>query len=184
VRDSRHSSFGLIHPYIVGAALGGIATGSVSGLGGALVSSVASNSVLLALFGAVGLGVLLAPYGPQWPQSRHQVPRWWVNPPTRIGMLLAGIVLGSGVFTYVGFTSFYLALAGMLTLGSHSLIPPMILGALYGVAGGTVVALLRNEPASFLVTSRAHSLIVSSGLKATRFTGLLAVLVSCLLLRT
>lgn len=83
-------------------------------------------------------------------QIGWQVPQSWMKPSRTLGNTLYGIVLGTGIFTFIPFASFYLLLMWYAAAGAVSLELGITLGLIYGffrgipaVLGG--ISILRGQ---------------------------------------
>ncbi len=124
--------------YIAASVLGGTLVGvSVSLLGGLIRPWLPGPLVILAL------ALLAAAYGlhelGRWhlphPERAWQVPNEWIVQRPLFGAIAFGLILGTGLFTFIPFTSFYLLLAW------QALLAPPALGAALGAAYGLARAL-------------------------------------------
>lgn len=125
-------------------------------------ASAVGASLLALLLGLVGLELRLAlpAFGYQWavgvlgvgsllyalhelnilhlpnPELKWQVPRVWMRPGRLVGNIAYGLVLGTGVLTFIPFASFYILLAWEIAAGAVSLQAAVAIGMVYGLARG------------------------------------------------
>jgi hypothetical protein len=122
----------------VGAALLALVLGAAGRALHILLPAVAYQWVV-ALFGVLALVFALKELNiiklPSW-QVGWQVPASWMHPSRTFGNTLYGIVLGTGIFTYIPFASFYLLLMWEMAAGAVSLQAAVLLGLIYGFARG------------------------------------------------
>lgn len=124
--------------YIVASTVGGALVGGlVSALGG-LVRSWLPLPVALGVLVVVALAYALHELH-VWrlphPERAWQVPNEWIVRRPLLGVVAFGLTIGTGLFTYIPFTSFYLLLAW------EALLTPPALGAALGAAYGLARAL-------------------------------------------
>ncbi len=124
--------------YIVASTGGGALVGAgVSALGG-LVRPWLPLPVALGALVIVALAYALHELH-LWrlphPERAWQVPNKWIVRRPLLGVMAFGLTLGTGLFTYIPFTSFYLLLAW------EALLTPPLLGAALGAAYGLARAL-------------------------------------------
>ncbi len=84
------------------------------------------------------------------PQIGWQVPKSWMRRSRLEGNVLYGLVLGTGVVTFIPYASFLILLAWEFVAGAVSLQAAVILGMLYGVSRGLPavlggISVLRGE---------------------------------------
>ena len=151
-----------------------------------VAASTVGGALVGLLLGAVGRGLYLVVPGPTrvWPvliigalallyalhearivrlpqpERAWQVPNGWIRRWPFLGAAMFGVILGTGLFTFIPFTSFYVLLAW--ELGTGSLRIGLVLGAAYGfvrgfaaVAGGLLV-LTGHHPLDFNVWLMEH----------------------------
>jgi hypothetical protein len=126
--------------YVAASTLGGALVGVLTGLLGTLLYTLVPGPtlawpvVVLAVFAL--LYALHEAYVLRLPQpERHwQVPNAWVRRWPIFGTALFGLLLGTGLFTFIPFTSFYVLLAW--EAGTGSLLLATALGATYGLVRG------------------------------------------------
>ena len=127
----------------VGAALLALLLGATGRALHILLPAVAYQRVV-ALFGVLALVFALKELNiiklPSW-QVGWQVPAIWMQPSRTFGNTLYGIVLGTGIFTYIPFASFYLLLMWEMAAGAVSLQAAVLLGLIYGFARGVPAVL-------------------------------------------
>ena len=127
----------------VGAALFALLLGATGRALHILLPAVTFQWVV-ALFGVLALVFALKELNilrlPLW-QVGWQVPASWMRPSRTFGNTLYGIVLGTGIFTYIPFASFYLLLMWEMAAGAASLEAAVLLGMIYGFARGVPAAL-------------------------------------------
>ncbi len=121
--------------YIVASSVGGMLVGGlVSALGGLvrpwlpLPLALGALVVVALAYALHELHIWRLPH----PERAWQVPNEWIVRRPLLGVVAFGLTLGTGLFTYIPFTSFYLLLAWEALLT-----PPMqgaALGAVYGLA--------------------------------------------------
>jgi hypothetical protein len=126
--------------YVAASTLGGALVGVFTGLLGMLVYSLVPGPtlawpvILLAVFAL--LYALHEAYVLRLPQpERHwQVPNAWIRRWPVLGTALFGLLLGTGMLTFIPFTSYYVLLAW--EAGTGSLLLATALGATYGLVRG------------------------------------------------
>lgn len=124
--------------YIVASTIGGALAGLLfAGIGQLLGLSGALPLVVLAVlafaYGLRELGVLSLPM----PNHSWQVPNTWLLRNRLGGTFAFGLVLGSGLFTFIEYGSFYVLLGWETALANVAL--GLLLGGLYGLARGLPV---------------------------------------------
>ncbi|HMA36922.1 MAG TPA: hypothetical protein VKY74_20880 [Chloroflexia bacterium] len=128
--------------YIAATTGSGAVTGALAGLAGAGLQRVFPFTLLAAvailLGGAYGLHELGVWRLPQ-PQRAWQVPNRWIAQRPLLGAVAFGLVIGTGVLTFIPFTSFYLLLAWEVLTASPA--AGALLGGLYGLARALPVLL-------------------------------------------
>ena len=145
--------------YVLASTVGG----ALVGLALAALGSVVYTVVLgpTAVWPVVLVGLLALLYGlheaqilrlPQ-PERAWQVPNAWIRRWPIGGTALFGLILGTGLFTFIPFTNYYVVLAW--EAGTGSLLLGAALGAAYGLfrglpvlVGGTLL-LLNKHPLDF-----------------------------------
>lgn len=123
--------------YVLGSALGGLATGTLLGLAGYAVSQtgVAQAYVLLALLPVVLFASVLQSRGvvAPLPERRAQVPRAWLLWRRKEATAFAfGVLIGGGVMTFLRHAVAWSA--GLLALAALSVISAALVGLVYGLA--------------------------------------------------
>lgn len=137
---------------MLGAALLALLLGLV-GMGLRAIMPGIGYGWLVALFGVAALVFALKELNiiklPSL-QIGWQVPQSWMRPSRALGNTLYGVVLGTGIFTFIPFASFYLLLMSYMAVGAVSLEAGVALGLVYGffrgmpaVAGG--ISILRGQ---------------------------------------
>src|SRR6187200_1208885 len=158
-------SVGSVMLFTLGAIAGGLVTGSLVGLLGALVQSLADEGMLAVLVGAAGCVLLLADLGLlglRTPTLRRQTsPIWYRKRGPRAAWALWGVDLGLG-FTTIRLSSLYWLLVLFVAAFVPPLLAPLVF-ALYGLGLG--IAFLAAVVAQ---TRRASPRAGSSGLGLLR----------------
>ena len=131
-------SVGSVMLFTLGAIAGGLVTGSLVGLLGALVQSLADERVLAVLAGAAGCVLLLADLGLlglRTPTLRRQTsPIWYRKRGPHAAWTLWGFDLGLG-FTTIRLSSLYWLLVLFVAAFVPPLLAPLVF-ALYGLGLG------------------------------------------------
>jgi len=145
--------------YVLASTAGGALVGLVLGLLGTAVYRVVPG--LSAAWPVLLVGLLALLYGLHeaqllrlpHPERGWQVPNAWIRRWPLGGTALFGLILGTGLFTFIPFTSYYVVLAW--EAGTGSLVLGTLLGAAYGLlrglpvlVGGTLM-LLNKHPLDF-----------------------------------
>ncbi len=99
--------------------------------------SVGALGIAALLYALHELNILHLPN----PQVGWQVPKSWMRWGVLAGNILYGLVLGTGVFTFIPFASFYILLAWELLVGAVSLQAAVALGMAYGAVRGVLAVL-------------------------------------------
>ena len=145
--------------YIVASTVGGALVGlAMAALGSGVYLVVPGATaawpvlvvgVLALLYGLHEAQLLRLPH----PERAWQVPNAWIRRWPIRGTALFGLILGTGLFTFIPFTSYYVVLAW--EAGTGSLLLGTALGAAYGLlrglpalVGGTLM-LLNKHPLDF-----------------------------------
>jgi cytochrome c-type biogenesis protein len=145
--------------YVLASTAGGALVGlALAALGSAVYTVVPGPT---AAWPVVLAGLLALLYGlheaqilrlPQ-PERAWQVPNAWIRRWPIRGTALFGLILGTGLFTFIPFTNYYVVLAW--EAGTGSLLLGAALGAAYGLfrglpvlVGGTLL-LLNKHPLDF-----------------------------------
>lgn len=152
--------------YSAGSVMGGVGLGAALGVAGHLAAEVAPIDLLAVLVGFVAWAAAATGGSKGWPERQQQIPRWWVQPRTMYGLVLAGLVLGSGVFTRIRYALFYVMLATMLLSGAWEPYLSLVIGAAYGGVNGVTPVLQTGNVQ--MLTSRTHATLLSGGLKCAR----------------
>ena len=145
--------------YILASTAGGALVGLALAALGSVVYMVVPGPT--AVWPVVLVGLLALLYGlheaqilrlPQ-PERAWQVPNAWIRRWPIGGTALFGLILGTGLFTFIPFTNYYVVLAW--EAGTGSLLLGAALGAAYGLfrglpvlVGGTLL-LLNKHPLDF-----------------------------------
>jgi hypothetical protein len=145
--------------YIVASTVGGALVGLAMAALGSGVYMVVPGAT--AAWPVLVVGLLALPYGLHeaqllrlpHPERGWQVPNAWIRRWPIRGTALFGLILGTGLFTFIPFTSYYVVLAW--EAGTGSLLLGTALGAAYGLlrglpalVGGTLM-LLNKHPLDF-----------------------------------
>jgi len=159
------SSLSRLFPYCVGSFLGAVALGLTLALLGHLAFAVQPALSALWLVGISLLSARMPMTSVSWPESRRQIPRMWVQPPSWPGLFLAGTVLGAGVFTYIRYSVFYVVLMITFVVGSQSILLGTVPLGVYGLTNGVMPLLSGKGFASnaSLSTERLHGMLVVTG---------------------
>jgi hypothetical protein len=145
--------------YVVASTAGGALVGLALAALGSVVYQVVPGPT--ALWPVLIVGLLALLYGLHeaqlvrlpHPERAWQVPNAWMRRWPIRGTALFGLILGTGLFTFIPFTSYYVVLAW--EAGTGSLLLGTALGAAYGLlrglpalVGGTLL-LLNKHPLDF-----------------------------------
>lgn len=136
-------------PYLIGTLAGAAGTGAALGTAGHLLSGIVPAQVFVLLVAAVAWRAAVKVSSTGWPERRRQIPRWWVHPITPYGSLLAGIVIGSGVFTHIRYAVFYMMLMSLAAAGASDGYISVYVGALYGAITGVAALVQSGDPQQF-----------------------------------
>jgi len=152
--------------YVLASTAGGALVGLVFGLLGTVGYQVVPGptaawpvlfvGLLALLYGLHEAQLLRLPH----PERGWQVPNAWIRRWPIRGTALFGLILGTGLFTFIPFTSYYVVLAW--EAGTGSLVLGTLLGAAYGLlrglpvlVGGTMM-LLNKHPLDFNMWLMGH----------------------------
>lgn len=125
--------------YLVGTVVGGTTLGVSVGLAGYAAGGLGGDQAqrwLPSVAVVVAAAAALSPEHHLWPERRNQIPRWWVHLPSWYGLMLSGIVLGTGVFNYVKHAVFHVLVALIFVGGAVAPWASVALGATYGLVLG------------------------------------------------
>ena len=121
--------------YIAASTVGGALMGALMGALGGLVRPWLPLPLAFGVLVIVALAYALHElriWRLPHPERAWQVPNEWIVRRPLLGVVAFGLTLGTGLFTYIPFTSFYLLLAWEALLTSPTL--GAALGAAYGLA--------------------------------------------------
>lgn len=153
--------------YVLASTAGGALVGLALGLLSNAVYSVVPGpsaawpvlvvGLLALLYGLHEAQLMRLPH----PERGWQVPNAWIRRSPIGGTALFGLILGTGLFTFIPFTNYYVVLAW--EAGTGSLVLGTLLGATYGLlrglpvlVGGTLM-LLNKHPLDFNMWLIGHS---------------------------
>lgn len=163
--------------YTSASVAGALGTGLAAWLVGQVVGEATPISVLYVTLAALGVVVATASSTERWPQPRFQIPRWWVQPTSYYGLVLAGLVIGFGVVTRIRYPLYFLLLALAITIASElGLFSALTLMATYGFVNGVSAGLFPHSSTPML--SHWYQTFQERLLMASTATAFMVVLVS------
>jgi hypothetical protein len=130
------------------------------------VGTIVPVQVLVLLVAVVAWRAAVIFSSTGWPEHKRQIPRWWVQPITPYGLILAGIVIGSGVFTQFRYAVFYVMLMSVAAVGANNGYISVGVGALYGAVTGAMVLARGGKPDEF--TGCRYSRLEARGIALAR----------------
>lgn len=138
--------------FVVGAVVGGAATGALFGAVGALLDAPVADALALGLVGGVAVGAAwFERSGRRLPSIPRQVNEDWLN--EYRGWVYGagfGFQLGAGVLTFITSAAVYVALAAMVLVGN--LAGGVLIGVAFGFTRGLSLVPARriNSPAELV----------------------------------